>query len=238
MGKRLKAITWLLTGILACALLFAPAPKSEAFTFWLWGEGRENFLEYTETDPNGRYTVTANKIDVSGLTRDEDAYVYKDYGAGYFSGTVSTHYFECYIDSSSTNSGQAITWMLANTIEDSGDIVTGSHPAIYAFLQTSGGTPYIVLGESSGGSQYSDADAISFDTQYWATAVRDKSAGSFGTVYLYVYSDSDRSVLEVSLSVALHETTNYRYIYGANSNDQNQAAQTFTGWMQNLDIIQ
>ena len=44
----------------------------------------QDYATYTETDENDRYAVANNVITVTGLTNDEDAYVYKDFGAGYF----------------------------------------------------------------------------------------------------------------------------------------------------------
>jgi len=50
----------------------------------------QDYTTYTETDPNDRFAVANNVITVTGLTNDEDAYVYKDFGAGYFADF--THY--------------------------------------------------------------------------------------------------------------------------------------------------
>ena len=46
----------------------------------------EDYTTYTENDSNGRFAVTANKITVTGLAKNEDANIYYDFGADYFSG--------------------------------------------------------------------------------------------------------------------------------------------------------
>ena len=78
----------------------------------------QNFLTYIETDPNSRYTVTSTKIDVAGLDRSEDAHVYRDFGASYFSANFS-HKLTAYVNSASQNSGfLRMAWGLANAIND------------------------------------------------------------------------------------------------------------------------
>jgi len=47
----------------------------------------QDLTSYTEVDPNSRIAVTANRVTATNLTRNEDAYVYKDMGIDYFAGS-------------------------------------------------------------------------------------------------------------------------------------------------------
>jgi len=48
-------------------------------------EAYENFLNYIESDPNGRLSQTEGRSSFTGLRRgDTNTYLYKDFGAGYF----------------------------------------------------------------------------------------------------------------------------------------------------------
>jgi len=80
------------------------------------GGGYENFSTYTELDNNFRIHVTDSRCCWTALTRNEDAYLYDDKGAGYFSGD-----FEHWIDINTTfieNDAQGVIWGMANNVED------------------------------------------------------------------------------------------------------------------------
>jgi hypothetical protein len=235
MRKRLKAMTWLLTGMLACALLFAPAPKSEAFTFWLWEAGFENFLAYTEVDPNDRYSVTSNKVDVTALTRDETAYVYRDAGVDFFDGDF-TQRFEAYVSSLTTVSGTAYVCAKTNDLDDMSALLSGSKPVLMTTLQRGAANYGFYIQEFYDGSSYLDGDDLSADTLYYFTVVRDENVGANGTYYQYIYSDANRTTLVASQSLALHAKVDFRYIMAIDSGDVDIPGQTWTGYIQNLEL--
>ena len=77
----------------------------------------ENFTTYTEVDPNNKLTVTSTKITAVDLDRDEDAYVYKDFGANNFSRLDVD--FEWRIESTSVNTCAMSIGFTAATLDDS-----------------------------------------------------------------------------------------------------------------------
>jgi hypothetical protein len=76
----------------------------------------------------------------------------------------------------------------------------------------------------------------STDTLYYLTIERDEGIGTYGTIYVYIYSNSGRTTLVDTLSVLVEAATiDYRYIYGT-VNYVVGGASVFTGYTQNLDL--
>lgn len=175
----------------------------------------EDFTTYTEVDPNGHITVYANRVEWTGLVRGEKAYVYKDKGVNHFDGDFE-HLLEIEI-AASDDQGISSPWVLANTVEAMFDLRGGSIFEMQVFQ--SSGTPDIYLSEWDSGTQHvSSSYGISFNTRYYLKIKRDESVGAFGTIYCYIYSDSARTNLLQTLSVALHTSKkDFRYVYACTS---------------------
>ena len=76
----------------------------------------ENLSTYTETDPNSKITISgtgSEKVSYSALSKQESAYVYKDFGANHFDALDVD--FEGYVNSDSQNWGLSAT-AISNTI--------------------------------------------------------------------------------------------------------------------------
>ena len=191
----------------------------------------ENFITYTEVDPNSHISVTASKVTFTGLARNEDAYVYKDFGVDFFAGD-----FEILLTMkiSSSQSGVFITpWLLGNNIDDAYNVVNSLR--LYHNMQF-GTDPRITLQEWISGTPYTGGFYVfTLGTVYYLKIVRDESVGIYGTLYCYVYSNAARTVLLATLSLALHSNANFRYLYPINtSNDGfNFVA---TGYTENFDV--
>jgi len=189
----------------------------------------ENFTTYTEVDPNNRYTVTATKVDVVGLERNEDAYVYADKGVNHFDGN-----FEILLETFA-NSGVGAFMahsMMSNLVDD----YEGHRAANSSFLAVDrDGVEDIILVERDGAGQYTDTSSRTGGPWY-CIFERDEAVGTYGTMYCYIYSDSGRTTLVDTLSIALHTSKkDFRYYYAANSvNDGNVVP--FTGYSQNHDL--
>jgi hypothetical protein len=187
---------------------------------------------YTETDPNGRITVTSSRITASGLTRNEDAYVYRDMGAGYFGGDFEVR-LAVHPEQSSDLDALVNVWAVANDVGDSNDLTD------YLTLQAHNGagssTAFaFYIKERYAGSTYSGAlTGVPFGSTYYIKIIRDESAGTYGTLYLYVYSDEEMSNLYGSASVALHAKADFRYAYGMMTHNGG-TTQGFDGWVENL----
>ena len=96
-------------------------------------------------------------------------------------------------------------------------------------------TNTVYLRELHGQTPYDDSWLSTVNTDYYPKVKRDEAVGTYGTIYAYIYSDADRTSLSDTLSVALHEKRDFRYIYGINSlgADNNYVC---TGYVKNLDL--
>lgn len=104
----------------------------------------ENFLNYNETDPNGRLDVNTHNIVAYGLTHNESANVKKDFGAGYFGDFK--HRFKVQIDSCNDNG----SW------EDGGVGIWSMATASYADMKL----------------QQDALDGMVFSLQCWSSSAR------------------------------------------------------------------
>lgn len=168
----------------------------------------EDFTTYTEVDPNNHIAKTANHVDWQDY-RNEDAYLYKDKGAGHFTD------WEHKIDVKRLSvSGNALgwTWLLSNNVDDAKGLVTGAKTFIGAYLMRSGGIDYLEIEECSSGTEYSTYYVISLNTWYYLTLQK------VGTAFTCkVYSDSARTNLLTTLSLTLHGDWNFRYVFACDS---------------------
>ncbi len=193
--------------------------------------GVENYLEAIEVDPNNRLTPRATGVDIVGLTRNEDAHLYWDKTVGHFSGDYE-HLFECQIDSGADSGGGAAPWGLSNDIDDLNGLVANSKDAHFAWIFNNVGTYTIDLYEFIGGTVYSDRFTGAADTHYYCKSRRDETGG---TLQLFIYSDSARTILLDTLVVSLHENEDFRYVWAVNSGNISAIA-AMDDFSQNLDL--
>lgn len=176
----------------------------------------ENFLNYTEVDPNSRIAVVSNRVTWASITRNEITYIYIDKGTAYFSGDF-TQYLT--IDTTACGNGAlAVHWGLANDIATQRAIYLagGSELYFYVFGLTNNIT--LTLAEMDSGTGYGDDYTASRSTiegtVYYLKIVRDESVGTYGTLYCYIYSDDARTTLVDTLSITLHTSKkDFRYLY-------------------------
>lgn len=193
----------------------------------------EDFTTYTETDPNSRITVTSAKVSWSGLTRNETAYVYADKGAAHFSGDF-THHFDGESTSESASDSIGNFWMLANAVKNMQALDTDGDDYLACFYFDQ--TPLIFLRERDSSTNYQDFYSGASATQYWYECERDETVGTYGTIYLRIYSDSGRTTLLDTLSVTLHTSKkDFQYIYATNTLNSGTTS-SHTGYVQNLDL--
>lgn len=185
----------------------------------------ENFLSYTETDPNSKLTVTEPKVTAANLLRNEDAYVYKDFGSNYFD-TLNIQ-FEMYISSATGTNGIGQMGLTVSVINDATGWGT-SDIGVRGYRPTSS-TQQIQLFRGNVASTTSD---VSINTLYYCTLSR--TAGS-DTVILAIYSNPERTIIVDSISLSGYGTAKYRYLYGISSyNDGNSIR--YDGYFQNFNI--
>lgn len=193
----------------------------------------EVFTGYTEVDPNSKITITAPKIAVAALATADTAYVYKDKGVDHFSGDFE-HLLEVY--GVAANDDVAKLWALANDIGASAALIAASKNFLFLDVQPQDNSQVklFLVENYSGGYYYDYKTGLSPSTPYYLKIKRDESVGTYGTLYCYIYSDSDRTSLVDTLEIALHAKLDFRYIYGLMG--KGAAGDAFTGYVQNLDL--
>ena len=196
----------------------------------------EDFTTYVEVDPNAHISVATNVITFTGLARNESAYVYKDAGVDHFNGDF-THLVDA-IYTSVSGTDVLGNWALGNDIGDVFFLQGAGKNALLVFRSEANGiNANDYLRENDGGTLYTSfyVDTLSPQNRYYKI-VRDEAVGTYGTIYLYIYSDAARTNLLSTLSIALHTSKkDYRYVYAVQSyNDGNAGAGT--GRNENLDL--
>ncbi|MCK5602346.1 hypothetical protein KAR91_10765 [Candidatus Pacearchaeota archaeon] len=198
----------------------------------------ENFNTYTEVDPNNHINTTSSRATATNINGGEVAYLYKDKGVGAINGDFN-HTFETLVSASSNNNNQPAFWALANLLNDQKSIqdASGDELAVNLVDVTGAATPTFYLREIDGGTLYQDFGTVDSLVLRYLTIIRDESVGANGTLYLYIYSDSLRTILLDTLSIALHTSKkDFRYLYGIQSRDLGSAIRITSGYIQNLDL--
>ena len=181
------------------------------------------------------FIEVVDQIEFLATTEDEDGYVYYDFGADYFGGD-----FEFFVDLNVSAEADGIVWGwgLANTLDDFNGIDTASGDFIGLKLNgASTAKCYVRLQACNAGTLASSTDyEATLSTDYYLSIKRDTSVGTYGTVYLYVYSDSARTTLLSTQTLTLTEDEDFRYLYAFSSHDSNDGTDTLTGIVSNLSI--
>lgn len=190
----------------------------------------QDFSTYTEDDPNAKITVTSTKIDVAALARPDAARVYKDMGSNHFAGDFE-HLYEGYSGAATTDGGSWIAWAVANVTNL---LSNSTDTAIFCrWYQESSTDVRFYIGHAGG---QAGVFSLNQDQLYYIKLKRDEAVGTYGTAYVYVYSDSGRTSLIGSNSVTLATAKyDFQYLYGF-ANMGGAAGFFFTGYLQNLDI--
>ncbi len=185
----------------------------------------EDFTTYTEVDPFGKIVVTPNRSAFNSLGHASPSYVYKDFGAGYFSGDF-THYFTFSL-TTGINGGRMSVWGLSNDIGNGHQVTDG---LFVQLRKVNAPSPLWRLNLSEKGGSYSYHIGLSPGSTYYAKVTR---VG--GTLAIYLYSDPARTALVGSTSVGV-TTTGYRYLYATQNygNPIFSEIHNLTGFTENL----
>lgn len=200
----------------------------------------EDFSTYTEADANSRLTVTSSKVTWTNFSRyDTDHYVYKDYGSNHFNGDFE-HLLSMQITGYSGDYGYAGAWAMANVVDDWSGLQGASESGLFVHQQHNTGTANAMACREVDSGSYYDSSyySISLNTYYYLKIKRDESVGTYGTLYTYIYSDSSRTTLLTTLSVALHSNKkDFRYLYGFQGGGWSDlSGRLISGFSENLDI--
>jgi len=186
----------------------------------------EDLTTYTEEDDNTKLTVSATKALAADVDQDEDVWLYRDMGAGFFDGLDID--FEIYVAATSLDDGRG-GMAITNTV---GDMTEFASTDITVYASEGAGPAYYIK-LMRGNSVATDSYTCSAGTIYYCTLER--VAGQ-DDVYLKIYSDAARTTLVDTLTVAGFSTTTYRYVFGFVNNNSAAGNKDFDGYVQNLNL--
>jgi len=188
----------------------------------------QNFqTDYTEVDPLNRLALATITITGTDVQTGETAYVYKDFGAGYFTGNF-THLLQIKITKRETYTSGTL-WMLTNTVGNVYEIATNNFIKIGLIGAADTG---LRLSETYNGSfYYDDWTPFTLNTDYYLTITR------VGTVLTCkIYDDAGRTNLVKTLTINLQSAVAYRYVYGWCSAGVPGETTLISGYLKNLDL--
>ena len=173
----------------------------------------EDFDDYTKVDPYTNITVTDNyELDCGEEEGDivysnDDAYVYKDAGAGHF-GTTFEHDFEFTVTTLHGDWGICEVWLVSNVLNDWYYMWDNLQEALTLEVNNNNQDPVVQLGEAT---QQATSDPMSYTvgTTYYPIVERTGDT----TLEARIYSDATRETLADTLNVAVPSGKSYRYFY-------------------------
>ena len=198
----------------------------------------QDSADYVEVDGDGRLVLTtANKLTITDMDNDEDIGLYIDKTADHFDGDFEFH---TQVNNTGTagNDERVGLWAVTNSIASLGAIDTAVGDYIAVYWLDNAGDEWIVLEECNAGSLTNDTSiAVAMATEHYLKIVRDESVGTYGTVYCYIYSDVTHSTLVDTLTLALTEKQDFRYLYWMTSYESGGGAAAWDGTIQNFEIV-
>lgn len=186
----------------------------------------QDFTLNTNVDPGGHLTsITANRIDFTGLDYDGDCYSYFNYGVGHFNSDFS-HLLNFEITANPTVGGLVAIWMLTNDVANMKVLQdTGKY---FQEVIINGDQLRLVKIDSAGTTV--DAFVISLNTRYYLNIYW---IGSI--VYCGIYSDSIYSTLLDTLSVGFTDS-GYENLFSTNNFNLSAFIASITGDVSDLDL--
>ncbi|MBE0598137.1 MAG: hypothetical protein IH614_12785 [Desulfuromonadales bacterium] len=207
-----------------------------------------DLIDYTlmqKRDPESVFTITANRAEFLNSRQKEVAYLYSDYGTGYFNGNF-IHEFECRLASISNNA-EFMIWMLTNKISDWNSLrFAPIAPGIgVGFYRGVNGITLFQEQSMSDGGRYHPPDIpIQVGVTYYCRVSYDQLTG---VMRLQAFMDAARTIPapgdparpQLSQTGAneqvLSEAPSYRYLYGV-ATYTNGADSAITGYVADLKI--
>jgi hypothetical protein len=125
--------------------------------------------------------------------------------------------------------------MLSNSINDMNDMDIQHSDYLWVYFGLTGAGRELLLREFDNGTGYYDLYSWELNTDYYLRIFRDQSIGIYGQLTCYIYSDSQRTALIDALTVPLHSSEDYRYLYAFNTYNDNGSRFT-SGINSNLKI--
>ncbi len=220
----------LIAFLLICYLVFPLALASPAY---------EDFTTYTEVDTaNDRIQFNATHINHTS-TRNEDTYLYKDFGADFFANF--THDLDCK-SSFDTVGYVGYVWAMCDYVDDIKGLWDNSYIIIGLRFQKISPSPYrfLRLQEGLGGSIWNndDSSTLSADTWYYVKIVKNGTSlfcGIYTTSALRNAGDGTDGDFD-NLAITLDSDYTFRYLYACNTYNDGAGAMLGITQTRNFDL--
>jgi len=198
--------------------------------------GYEDFTTWIENDPSNRLTQTVTRSTFTSINRaDNNTYLYKDYGLGYWTNfriEFELYVSVCPLSSSSTNRVNVIAFV-ENELGDFYD-TRQDNQMVNVMLEGNSATGRVVWisqRDGVGGTSAGSDIVISLSTQYYCTLIR-----SGTDLILRVFSDAARTIqVGGDSTTTCNIGDSYRYVMVPQSLYLAGNYYT-TGYVQNLDM--
>ncbi len=203
----------------------------------------ENFTTYTEVDPNSKITVASSKVSWDDLSRNEEAYVYKDKGYDFFDKDFTHKLKVQFSDYGSGSSCRANHWAVADVLDDEYGWITGFSSAVNLLEYNNDYRIYLQIIDV--GAPTSDGwTGAEPSVTYYITITRDRDGGVNNrgryTAYIctngyYGEGGNLEDTLQVDSQSLEPDPVDYQYIFACNTyNDGNPM--TIDGFTEDLDL--
>lgn len=170
----------------------------------------ENFNDYTQIEPDDRVDIVNDTHVAHNSFRDEDSYLYYDYGTDYFDDF--THQFIFESDYHEANA-LGYVYMVSDYVDDALGIINANKNYLGLRIQHTGGQFRVYLIEVHNGDVYNDMyPTLLSNTLYYV------NVSKYDTdLDIYIYDDPGMTNLIDQLSLTLHTDHKLEYIFACNS---------------------
>lgn len=172
---------------------------------------------------------------------DENCYVYKNFGASYFSDAF-THRFSFLVDEGTYDEWEDgfgfFAWGLANGSDDNIRDCTSTNRMFFFPYVLSNNHVAVTIAEleNTNWRRTASLSGLSWDTRYYVEIEFDPDVGTNGTLYIRAYSDSNYSTLVDSDSFGLYNPMDYSVFYAFSGNDNAYTGYSGTGDVSDHDL--
>jgi len=190
------------------------------------------YTGYTEVDTPTVLTVAAATLTLASLDDDVEVYLTKDFTASYFSEDFEhTLNFNC---TAQTGTEIVYLWGMCDSVDEIGALIAANTDLLCLSWENAS----LVLTERNSTVSTTDTSAtvLSLNTPYYVRIVRDESVGTYGTLYCYIYTDSEYMDLVDTLVVTLTEKKDFRYLYAVSGKGNGGGAVAWSGTINNLAL--
>jgi len=195
--------------------------------------GFEDYTSFTTIDPNSHIDIHSSTHVVHDAYRNEECYMYKDYGVSHFKN------FEHVIDVKmvfTSNYGLSFFWGIADYLETYRGLLNDSRDGMFsAIWKNSFGERFIGIWELEHGVRVgldtTVADVIQSDSWYYLTI---EKSGTTWTCK--IYSDEVKETLVDTLTITLQNNYEFRYFFGCNVDDNDVSPNHNVASIRNLDF--